>query len=317
MINKISHFATTFFRKLTKGSRMEKSLLNKGVIYFLLFIIGFTFIYPLLYMFSISLMSNVDLVDNTIHWIPSGFNLSNFQLVIRAMKIPSSYFTTIFVAGSSTLAVAIASAFVGYGLARFNFRFKFVIFAFMLFTYIMPKTLFFIPTYQIYTTLKIKGTLWSILIPALTGQGIQGAFFILIFYQFFKMIPKQIEEAAKIDGANALQTFYKIAIPMVVPAFIITFVYCFSLYWNETFLLGAYLDGKYITVNMHLNNLQNSYWTLISNAGIDVSRDPNASFTEAKLFAGTLLTILPMMVVYLIAQKWFLESIDKSGLAGE
>lgn len=317
MINKLSTSAQTFLRKLFKGSRMEKSLIQKGLIYFLLIIIGFTFIYPLLYMFSISMMSNVDLVDNTIHWIPSAFNISNYQLVIKAMKIPSSYFTTIFVASSSTIAVAITSAFIGYGLARFRFKLKIVVFALMLFTFIMPKTLFFIPTYQIYTSLHIKGTLWAILIPALTGQGLQGAFFILIFYQFFKMIPKQMEEAAKIDGANAFQTFYKIAIPMVLPAFIITFVYCFSLYWNETFLLGAYLDGKYLTINMYLNNLQNSYWALISNSGIDVSRDPNASFTEAKLFAGTLLTILPMMVVYIIAQKWFLQSIDKTGIAGE
>ena len=126
------------------------------------------------------------------------------------MKIPSSYFTTIFVAGSSTLAVAIASAFVGYGLARFNFRFKFIIFAFMLFTYIMPKTLFFIPTYQIYTTLKIKGTLWSILIPALTGQGIQGAFFILIFYQFFKMIPKQMKKLPRLTVLMPYRLFIKL-----------------------------------------------------------------------------------------------------------
>lgn len=304
-------------KKQLLGTHVEKGLIQKAIIYFLLIVIGFVFIYPFLYMFSISMMSNIDLVDNTVSWIPTSFYLENYLLTARALKLPTAYLTSIYIAGSSTIAVAISSAFVGYGLARFQFKHKGIIFGIMIFIFIMPKALFFIPTYQIYTSLRIKGTIWAILAPALTGQGLQGPFFILIFYQFFKMIPKQLEEAAKIDGANAFQVFIRIAIPMAIPAFIITAVYGFSLYWSETFLLGSYLDGKYITVNMYLNNLQNQYAEVINNTGLDSSRNPLLNFSEAKLFAGTLLSIIPMIIFYLIMQKGFLASIDKSGIAGE
>lgn len=298
------------------GMHILDGLLYKVIMYLLLMILGFVFVYPLLYMLSTSLMSNIDLVDNTINWIPSKLDFTNYRLVIRALNIPKSYFTSILIVGVSTLSVAIASAFIGYGLARFSFKGKKLVFAVMIFTFIMPKVLFFIPTYQVYTTLRIKGTILAIILPALTGQGLQGPFFILIFYQFFKMIPKALEEAAIIDGAGPVKIFYKIGIPMAIPAFIITFVYGFALYWNETFILGAYLDGKIRTVSMLLSNLQNSYWQIIGNVG-DPSRSPNLNFTEAKLFAGTILSILPLMIMYIIVQRWFIESIDKSGITGE
>jgi len=304
-------------KKKLFGMHLLDGLVYKIIMYFLLTVLGFVFIYPIIYMFSTSLMSNIDLVDNTINWIPSKINLTNYKLTIRALNIPKSYLTSFFIVTVSTICVAFASALIGFGLARYHFKGKKLVFAIMIFSFIMPKTLFFIPTYQIYTFLRIKGTLAAILVPALTGQGLQGPFFILIFYQFFLMIPKPLIEAAIIDGAKPFTIFYKIAIPMAIPAFIITFVYGFALYWNETFLLGAYLDGKYKTVTMLLSNLQDHYGSIIGDSGLDPSRSSNLSFTEAKSFAGTLLAIVPLMIMYIFVQRWFVESIDKSGITGE
>src|SRR5690606_16516229 len=135
--------------------------------------------------------------------------------------------------------------------------------------YIVPKTLFFIPRFQIFMELKLKGNIGALVVPALTGQGEQAALFILIFYQFFKMIPRALEEAAELDGAGAWRTFWNIGIPMVGPAFIIAGVYGFSIYWNETFLTSFYLEGKIKTVPMLLGDLQNTFGQVAfeSNAG--------------------------------------------------
>jgi multiple sugar transport system permease protein len=304
------------FKRRLLGQQLSDGLLYKIIMYFLLIVIGFVFVYPLLYMFSISMMSNIDLVDSSIKWIPSSFNLDNYRFTIKALRLPKSLFTTILIAGVSTTVMAFSSALIGYGLARFNFSGKKLVFILMIFAYIMPKTLFFIPTYQIYTTLKLKGTLLSILLPAFAGQGLQASFFILIFYQFFSMIPKSLEEAAIIDGAKPLKIFIKIALPMAGPAFIITFVYGFSLYWNETFLLSTYLNGKFETIPMLLGNLEQSYNQMIGTGG-DPSRMADLNFTEAKAFAGTLMSITPLILLYGVVQRWFVESIDKSGITGE
>ncbi|ERJ13060.1 carbohydrate ABC transporter permease [Haloplasma contractile] len=345
------------FKRIMLGMKVSDGFVFKFAMYFLLIVIGFVFIYPLIYMFSTSMMSNIDLVDNTIRWIPSELHFDNYKFTYKALNLPTwdtllpqfgmissdgfklsyllpnSLYMSIFIAGISTLCLAAASAVIGYGLARYNFPFKKVIIFLMIFTFIMPKTLFFIPTNQLYTEMdrilrpilegvgftdpSIKKSLMPILLPALTGQGLQAAFFTLIFYQFFAMIPKPVEEAAIIDGAGAFKIFYKIALPMVAPAFIITFVYGFALYWNETFFLTVYSNGKYQSIPMLLENLESTYGGIVFESGGDASRAPDLSFTESKAFAGTLLSIVPLIFMYSIVQRWFVESIDKSGITGE
>ncbi|OIJ17485.1 ABC transporter permease [Anaerobacillus alkalilacustris] len=304
--------------KIFFGSQMNDGWLHKLSTYTILIIFGFVFLYPLLYMLSVSFMSNLDLADSTVEWIPTSFYTFNYELTWRALKLPNAFVSTALLAGISTLCVIISSALIGYGLARFDFRGKKMVFLLLLFTYIVPKTLFFIPRYQIFTELNLKGNIGALAMPALTGQGEQAALFILIFYQFFKMIPKSMEEAAFLDGAGALRTFWTIALPMVRPAFIIVGVYAFALYWNETLLTSFYLEGKIQTVPMLLSSLQLQFEQVAHTSGAgDPGVNPNLSYTEAIAFAGTILSIIPLAIFYLIVQRWFVESIDKSGITGE
>lgn len=305
-------------KKKLFGMNMSDGILYKVATYLVLIIFGFVFLYPIIYMFSVSLMSNLDLVDNSIEWIPSSFYTFNYEMTWKALKLPGSYLTTILLAGTSTLCVIISSAIIGYGLARFDFRGKNLVFILMIFTYIVPKTLFFIPRFQIFTELGLKGNIGALAVPALTGQGEQAALFILIFFQFFRMMPSALEEAAYLDGAGPIRTFLTIALPMVGPAFIIVGVYAFALYWNETFLTSFYLDGKMQTVPILLGDIQESFGQVAqSSGGGDFDKNPNMNFTEAKAFAGTLISILPLALMYLVVQRWFVESIDKSGITGE
>lgn len=316
--HRIKHQYSPSIKKQLLGMKTNDGILYKVVTYTILITFGFVFLYPLLYMLSLSFMSNLDLVDNRIGWIPSSLYTFNYEMTWKALKLPGAFFTTALVAGTSTICVIISSALVGYGLARFHFWGKNLVFILLIFTYIVPKTLFFIPRFQIFMELGLKGNIGALAVPALTGQGEQAALFILIFYQFFKMIPKALEEAAFLDGAGPIRTFITIALPMVGPAFIIVGVYAFSIYWNETFLTSFYLDGKVQTVPILLGELQNTFGKVVqANEGGGFDQNPNMNFTEAKAFAGTLLSILPLALFYLFIQRWFVESIDKSGITGE
>ncbi|MGJ0564829.1 hypothetical protein ACR73B_06660 [Enterococcus innesii] len=173
-------------KKLLLGTNFTNGLLGKIVIYAILIVLSFVFIFPLINMITVGLMSNLDLADHSIEWIPSEFYLENFRLTWRALRLPGSYFTTVLVAGVSTVCLMLSSALISYGLARFQVPGKFLIFSLLLFTYLAPKVLFFIPRYQLFTTLGLSGNMGALIFPALMGQGEQAALFILIFYQFSK-----------------------------------------------------------------------------------------------------------------------------------
>ena len=236
-------------------------------------------------------------------------------LIVIFLFLPKSYVDSVYVSGTVTLVTVISSALTGYGLARFEFKGKGLIFILMLLIYILPKTLLFIPRLQMYSQLGIKGSMFALWGPALLGQGIQATFFILIFFQFFKMIPNQIEESAYLDGANSFQIFIKIAVPMAIPAFVISATYGFAVNWNELFLTNLYLDGNIKTIPMLLQGLQ-AVWDSVADYAVG-SDNVDITFTEAKSFAGTIISIIPMVIMYGIVQRYFIESIDNSGIAGE
>jgi multiple sugar transport system permease protein len=333
-------------------------------------------------MFMISLMSNTDLVDSTVMWIPTRPFWDNYRFALRGlglnemfiqhvintfilnqredinmeiettklivllligpaivflgriytsktknliiiavilfafmMVMPKSYVDSLYVSGTTTFLTVISSAVVGYGLARFDFKGKKLILFLMLIVYILPKTLLFIPLSILYGSLGIKGTMFALWGPAILGQGMQSTFFILIFFQFFRLIPKQIEESARIDGANPFYIFVKIAIPMALPAFVISLTYGFAVNWNELFFTNVYLEGNIKTIPMLLQQLS-SVWG--SAADYSSGGDfVNIDFTESKAFAGTILSIIPIVVMYGFIQKYFIESIDRSGITGE
>jgi multiple sugar transport system permease protein len=388
MMKKIREYVKNFKTNLPShksrllGSGARKGLLYYIAVYFLSITFAFVFIYPIFYMFMISLMSNTDLVDSTIMWIPSSVYWQNYLFAVRGLSLDESYYKTVillftnptelvspfavelrkfivfalvpvfvtlfggmyfkdkgklfgvsfiafllililpksyvdslYVSGTITLITVISSALIGYGLARFEFRGKKLIMGMMILVYILPKTLLFIPRAQLYSDLGIKGTMFALWGPSFLGQGVQATFFILIFFQFFKMIPKQIEESAYLDGATSFNIFIKIAVPMAVPAFVIAATYGFAVNWNELFLTNIYLDGNIKTIPMLLQGLQAS-WGRVADYSTN-SDLVNVDFTEAKSFAGTMLSIVPLVIMYGIVQRYFIESIDKSGITGE
>jgi multiple sugar transport system permease protein len=302
------------FRGFTLGSRGQSGLLLKSFVYILLIGIGFVYLYPLLYMGSYSLKSLDDILNPLVNWIPTQLYFDNYSKANQVLSFLPTLIETLYVTALPAVVQTVVASIIGYGFARFEFPFKKTLLVFVLATFIIPPQLTMIPRYVFFNELGFLGNIQSFLLPALLGQGLNSAIFILIFYQFFRMIPKSLEEAAQLDGAGFLRVFFVIAIPMAVPAFIISFLFSFVWYWNETYLAALYFGNELTTLPLELNKFVATYQKLYSAGGGEATGD---SINEGIRMAGTMLTILPLLVVYFLTQKWFVEGIDRSGITGE
>ena len=160
-----------------------------------------------------------------------------------------------------------------------------------------------IPTYVLYSNMGILGTLWSFILPSILGMGINGPIFILIFYQFFKQVPKVLIEAAQIDGAGYLKSFIRISLPSAIPAIITVTLFSFVWYWNETYLLSMYVGPQAATLPRQLASFQASYAEFIKTQG-GGSDSIQTAINEAIYMSGTLITILPLLLLYFVLQQF-------------
>jgi multiple sugar transport system permease protein len=295
------------------GKQDGRGFITKLFTYAIMIGISYMFLYPILNMLAVSLMSIDDLVNPEVKWLPSRLHLQNYVMVFQVFRLGKTLFDSILIAGLSTLASVVSSCLIGFGLARYDFPLKKAMFVFLLVMFALPPQILSIPRYVIYSQYGLIGSIFAFLIPASLGQGINQAIFILIFYQFFKTIPKVLTEAAQIEGAGHFQVFSKIYVPLGGPAVLTTTLYAFIWYWNAGGLTTFYMGRSYTTVMMQLNALKNM---LEQEFPVDKVTG-FSSLNEGVMFAGNIVAMLPLLVLYIVLQKWFVESVDRAGIAGE
>jgi len=298
------------------GTREKQGIGQQLVIYGLLICIGFIFLYPILYMISTSFMDRNDLLDSSVKWLPSSLYLQNYIDAAKSMEFWSTMGKSIVIAGVPTIGNVLVGMVVGYGFARFDFKLKKLFMAILIFSYILPDQVTMIPTYVLYNDMKILGTLWTFVLPAFLGNGLNSAIFILIFYSFFKQVPKVLMEAAYIDGAGHFKAFFKIAIPSAIPAIITVALFSFVWYWNESYLTEMYVQGlatqsNWTNLVIEVQDFDASFNTRAQTG------DTATSLNESVRMAATALSILPLFLMYLVLQRHFIESIDRTGITGE
>ncbi len=297
-------------KRFLLGMNFTDGFIYKIVIYTLLISFSYIYLYPVLFMLVNSFMSVDDLINPGIKWIPTTLQYSNYERAMAVLQIPDAIFGTVSYVLKVSLSVTISSAIIGYGFAKYNFPLKKIMFALMLATFILPSQVTMVANMLIFKNLGLMSTQNAMILPAIFGQGINAAIYILIFYQFFKTIPGVLMESAEIDGASQTGIFLKIAIPLAIPSFIIVFLFSFVWYWNETFVTALYVGGQ-VTLPLKLQAFRASYNTLFPPGS------PGSELNEAILLAGNMITILPLLVLYFIAQRYFTESIDRTGITGE
>lgn len=303
-------------KTLLFGTFSKMGIIKYIVLYTLLIGICFIFLYPLLQMLVISFMGLEDLVDPTTIWIPSKIVFSNYVKAAESLDLWKSLLHSMLVSILPSICVVLSSSCIAYGFAKFEFPLKKMWFILVIVIFLLPQALTSIPTYVTYNKLQILGSLKAFIYPALTGFGLRESIFILIFYFFFKGIPNELFESAEMDGASTFIILIKIAAPLVKSAFLITFLYSFVWYWNETSLGLLYLKGKYTTLPMAVSNFETLYKLLYPSGKVGIEQ-ASETYNQGVQFAGTILSILPLLIVYFITQKWFIESADRSGIAGQ
>lgn len=313
----VKRFTKEKVRKFLLGSKEKQGFIKVFCIYALLICIGFIYLNPILHMISSGFMTLDDLLDSSINWIPSTFNLDNYLQAAKSMDFWPSLGKSIIIAGVPTLCNLVSCSLIGYGLARFEFPCKKVVLGIIVFTFILPSQATMIPTYVLYSDMGMLGTLWSFVLPALLGMGINAPIFILIFWQFFRQVPKVLIEAAQIDGAGYFKSFFMISLPSAAPAFITVGLFSFVWYWNESYLTEIYVSGVitksgWTSLVIQLDNFATNYSTYAT-----TSNSTAVSLNESINMAGTMLSILPLLLMYFVLQRYFVESIDRTGITGE
>lgn len=295
---------------MSKGMNVGK----KVIMYALLISIGFVFLYPFLYMFINSFMSPEDLMNPAVSWIPSKLYFENYVKAFETLEFGKSFWNSLYISLIAAVLQTAVAAITGYGLARFNVKLKGIIMILILATFVLPVETLLIPRYVMFNSYKLLGSPLPTWLSALTGQGLKSAVFILVFWQTFSSYPISLDEAAELDGAGKYKVFYRIALPIARPAIVLSMLFSFVWYWNETRQSGLYFGEVIKTLPMKLGSFAASYASLYESAG---AADAATSINEAVTLAGTMLSCLPILIMFIILQKQFVESIERSGITGE
>lgn len=294
--------------------------IGKFIIYFLLICIGYIYLEPIFQMVSKSLMSPEDIINPSVEWIARHPTITNFKVAAQVLKMPKSLINSIlFSAGMAALQTVVA-AMAGYALSRYKFKFRNFWFGMILLAFIIPTTLLTIPRLMIFINAQeiigtqLIGTPIPQLLMAVLGQGVNGTILILIFWNFFNLIPYSLDEAAMIDGAGPFQVFFHIAMKLSVATVLTVFLFAFVWNWNETYQTSTFL-GETIDLLPAKLSVFNSQFESASTSGIGTNG--TYKINEAYKMAATLISIAPLLILYACVQRQFIQGIENTGITGE
>lgn len=297
-----------------------------------LFMLGISYVvlYPLLYMVSNAFKPVEQYYDPSVVWIPKSLTMENFKIVALVMDIGNVMKNTVIIELLPAVISAMVCMMIGYGLARFNFRGKRFVVACVILTIIVPQQTIasslyssfryfdflgilkflhrFIPAVD---TINLIGTPWVTILPSLLGVGLKSGIFIFIYMQFFTGLPKELQEAAAIDGCGEFRTFLKIIVPTAKNINIAVLLLAVVWNWNDYYTPSMFIRTK-DTIATAMASFQANLENL-HNMGIGVA---NIQTAQTQIQAACLITILPLVVLYIFLQKRFSEGIENSGLTG-
>jgi multiple sugar transport system permease protein len=277
---------------------------------------------PIIGMAVNSISSNADAHDPMVYVIPRNPTLDRYTLVLERMNyFPTMGRNIVYTVALTAIQLFVCSM-VGYGFARFNFPFKNILFACVVIMIIIPAHTIMLPIYMTFREfdpfglvslfngqpINLMGTTAPMFIMTILGSGVRSGLYIYIFNQFFRGLPKEIEEAAFVDGAGVWYTYFRIMLVNAMPAVITVTV--FSLVWqfNDTFYAKLFLIDENIVISKKIASLQ----ATIANQ----DRILDTVIQELYLNAGILLVLVPVVIIYIVLQKYFIEGVERSGIVG-
>lgn len=288
---------------------------------------AYTILYPLFMMVTRAFMSAEDLYDNSVVWIPKTFTLDTVKAMIKVLDYPEGLWNSVWISLLVTVLQLVSCMMAGYGFARFKFPCRNLLFGGVIFSLLVPPQLVVLPEYLNFKSFDLFGlfslitgqpinmlkTSLPIFILAATANGIKCGLYIYIFRQTFINMPIETEEAATVDGAGTIRIFTTIMAPGALNAAITVALFSFVWQWNDLFFSGIYLKEK--TLSLSYGGISLETATTI-NPNFANYNFYNTTIQAAFKGTSVLLILLPLIVLFLFLQRYFVDSVENSGIVG-
>jgi len=292
----------------------------------ILFLLGVSYVvlYPLMTKLVLAFMDYRDLTDYTIIWVPKHFTFENITVIAKILDYGKGLLKTIgictLVAGLQVFVTTISA----YGLARYKSKLRSIIFALVIGTLIIPPQTYLVSLYTQFKNFDPFGivsyftnsengiidTVFVFVMLAITGMGIRSGLYIYIERQTFRGLPKELEEAARVDGAGMLSTFWKIMLPNARPTVVLCFILSFIWQWNDTFYTSLFAPGI-DTLSMKLGTLTVDVAEYLGGWSI-----VGSSRSQQLISVGAFMCIIPLVILFILCQRFFVQGVERSGLVG-
>ncbi|NLM10905.1 MAG: carbohydrate ABC transporter permease [Clostridiaceae bacterium] len=317
-ISEIASDVTFRSRTLNKAKSVLLSIFK------LIIIVGMSYIIlgPVINIVSNSFFSPSDVYNPSVFMIPLSPTLENFKRAFTRLNYWSTLGYTMVYIVSITLIQILICSMVGYGFARFEFPLKKLLFGCVIVTIVLPAHVIMLPIYQHFRMWDIFGIIQAVTgktvnllsqqtpmyLMTLFGTGLRSGLYIYIFRQFFRGLPKEIEEAALIDGAGIWHTYFRIMLRNAMPAAISVAVFSMVWQYNDMFYARLFSMPTSKNLTFRLSTIQATI------EFVDQIKDPMIS--QLAVYAGITLVLLPILIIYFVLQKYFVEGIERSGIVG-
>lgn len=275
--------------------KKSSAVLRRVLLYIVLILIAVIMVVPFLWMLSTSLKTQYDAVKIPPVWIPDPPQWENYVKLFTEQPMFQFMLNTIKIVFFVVLGQLFFSSLAAYSFARISFKGRNVVFFFYIATLMVPGQVTMIPTYLMFAKAGLTDNHLALILPAFFS-----AFGVFLLRQFFMSLPRELEEAAEIDGCNPFMTYWRIMLPLVVPAMLTLGVFTLMNTWNDYMGPLIYLSSpeKY-TMTLAIAYFKGVYttqWNLV--------------------MAGSIVSVVPILIAYLCAQKYFIEGIAFSGVKG-
>lgn len=268
-----------------------------GLSIFLLFFFAFVMIMPFVWLVISSLKTQIDIFQYPPEFIPDPFMPQNYVNALTYKPFDVYFRNTLIIGGLNVLAVVLSSSFVAYGFARIQFPGRNFWFGVVMATLFLPYAILLVPSFLIFTRLGWVDTFLPLVVPQFFGGG---AFNIFLMRQFFRTIPEEIADAARIDGCSEFGVYWRVMMPLAKPALITIAIFTFLFAWNDFIGPLTYLRSpENFTIAVGLASFRSQ---------TDISWD-------LQLAASSAVTI-PIIILFFLAQRYFIQGVVMTGLKG-
>lgn len=292
---------TILHRPLPRFGLFSRAKVSRFFQYVLAIVLVFLFAFPVYYMVAVSLMTQRELEAWPPLMIPKSFLWENYVRMFQAVPLARWFWNTVRVTFFSVVGVTLSSAVVGYGFARFRFPLRDLLFLITLGTMMLPGQITLIPQFILFHKLRWINTFLPLIVPPFFGGG---AFYIFLMRQFVMQLPRDLDEAAIIDGASYPRILFSVLLPLMMPAVATVAIISFMGAWNDFMGPLIYLQSdKFYTLAVGLR-----YWE----AGGNIEMRSQAQYMAAMC----VIMSIPCIVLFFAAQNIFVRGIATSGIKG-